>query len=167
VVARNQNVDLFIGNYKNFLHTFFYTLNEEIILGALFLKGIQHYRKKTPAWIISVGVAVCFTIIHFVFFQWIFDNRGPLGVFTLLSLLAVGIARNNLILRTGHIGYSWALHFGWVYIMLGSSHYQRITEHYLTDFERFEVYLGDVRVMGVCIALAIATFMKFKKTTSF
>ncbi len=166
VVAEPKEIQLYPGNYKNFLHTLFYTLNEEIILGALLLKGIRYYFKKLPDWQISVGVAIIFSIIHFVFFKWIFINTGNLGIFTLLSLVAVGIARNNLILRTGHIGYSWALHFGWIYIMLGSMHYNLLSEQYLTDFERFEFYLGDFRILGVCIALAIASFMVFKKSTS-
>lgn len=166
VVDQQQNIQFFPGNYKNFSHTLFYTLNEEIILGALFLKGIRHYFKKLPDWQISVGVAIIFSIIHFVFFKWIFNNSGNLGTFTLLSLVAVGIARNNLILRTGHIGYSWALHFGWIYIMLGSLHYNPISQQYLTDLERFEFYLGDFRILGVCIALAIASFMVFKKSAS-
>ena len=166
LVAFPNEIRISPGNYKNFTHTLFYTLNEEIILGALLLKGARHCLKKTNEWHIVVIAAFVFSVVHFVFFSWIFTNTGNLGFFTLLSLFAVGIVRNNLILRTGHIGYSWALHFGWIYIMLGSFHYNTANKFFLSDFERFELYLGDFRISGVCIALAIASFMVFKKTTS-
>lgn len=159
-VANGNNIRLIPGNYKNLIHTLFYTLNEEIILGALLLKGIQHFAKKTPAWLISVGTALIFAIIHFVFFRWVFKNNGNLGLVTLLSLFTVGVVRNNLILRTGHIGYSWALHFGWIYVMLGSSHFDQTGNVFLNDFERFQVYLGDYRILITCLVLVVFSFIK-------
>lgn len=162
-VAKANHIVLIPGNYKDFFHVLFYTLNEEIIIGALLLKGIQQRLKKSPEWIISVGTALVFTIIHFVFFRWIFLNSGNLTAVTLLSLFAVGVVRNNLILRTGHIGYSWALHFGWVYMMLGYSHFDQAGNVFLNDFERFGIYLGDLRIFVVCLVLVILSFMKWPK----
>lgn len=165
-VAQKNGIHVFPGNYKNFVHTLFYTLNEEIILGALLLKGIKNTCKKSPDWMISTGVAIIFAFIHYAFFKWIFNNRGDLNLFTLLSLFAVGVFRNNLILKTGHIGFSWALHFAWIYIMLGSSHLVKAKDYYMNDFERFEMYLGDSKILTICLALAILSFMKFQKVTS-
>lgn len=166
LVAAGHQIRFYPGNYKNCIHTLFYTLNEEIILGALLLKGIQHFAKKAPDWFISVCTAFIFAIIHFVFFKWIFRNTGNLDFITMLSLFAVGIIRNNLILRTGHIGYSWALHFAWIYVMLGSSHFDQTQNVFLTDFERFQVYLGDFWVLNACLLLVILSFLKLKKSTN-
>ena len=165
-IAQKNGVQIFTGNYKDVVHTLFYTLNEEIVIGALLLKGIKQALKKTPDWMISVGVAFVFAIIHLVFFKWVFLNKGDLGVITLLSLFAVGIFRNNLILKTGHIGFSWAIHFAWVYIMLGSQHLINVKEYYLSDFERFEMYLGDIRILIACSVLVVLSFFFRRKTIS-
>ncbi|HPJ06356.1 MAG TPA: hypothetical protein PLK17_12665 [Bacteroidales bacterium] len=60
----------------------------------------------------SVALALFFALIHFVFYKWIFLDRGIIGMLTHTSLFMVGFVRNSLILMTGHIGYSWALHLG-------------------------------------------------------
>ncbi|MDX1284622.1 MAG: hypothetical protein R3182_06410 [Draconibacterium sp.] len=165
VIAGDHQIQIIPGNFKNFTHTFFYTLNEEIVVGALLLKGIKSMAKKTPDWVISLGAALVFSLIHFVFFKWIFINSGNLSIITLSSLFFAGIIRNNLILKTGHIGYSWAFHFGWIYIMLGSSHLDRASEIFLNDFERFGIYLGDYRTLIVCLVLAVASFFVLKKNS--
>jgi hypothetical protein len=149
------------------LHTFFYSLNEEIIMGALLLKGIRFRWRKVKDWKISIIVALGFSIIHFVFFKWIFLNAGNLNFLILLSLFCVGILRNNLILKTGHIGYSWAIHFAWIYPMLGSQHFKSPDKYYLSDFERFDIYLGDYRTVIITALLAsISFFLLNTKTTS-
>lgn len=165
-IAATQNIKVIGGGYKNFTHTLFYTLNEEIVIGALLLKGIHYYRKSLPKWLISVGTAFVFAGIHFIFFRWIFNNQGNIGLTALTSLFFTGIIRNNLILKTGHIGYSWALHFGWIYIMLGSSHYNIAGKFFLNDFERFVIYLGDYRTLIVCLILAALSFFYLNKSTS-
>lgn len=165
-IAKVNNIQVIPGNYKNLIHVFFYTLNEEIVLGSLLLKGIQNYRKKLPKWVISVGIAICFSIIHFVFYKWIFKNSGSLSLITLISLFLTGIIRNNLILKSRHIGYSWALHFGWIYFMLASSHYNLTNKLFLNDFQRFELYLGDYRTLVICLLLAGLSFYFLKRPTS-
>lgn len=165
IVARSNHIQVQSGNCKHILHTFFYTLNEEIIMGALVLKGIRFRWKKLNDWKISVGVALCFSLIHFLFFKWVFINTGNLNFLILLSLFCVGILRNNLILKTGHIGYSWAIHFGWVFPMLGCSHFNKIDKYYLTDLERFDIYLGDYRTTIITLLLAIVSFFLLNKRT--
>jgi len=165
-VGQSENILVIPGNYKNFLHTFFYTLNEELVIGALLLKGIKYFRKKIPDWFVSVWIAAVFSLFHFIFFKWIFKNSGELGWITMMSLFFAGIVRNNLILKTGHIAYSFSLHFAWIYVMLGSSHFSKTDKVFLNDFERFEMYLGDYRVLVVCLILVILSFLYPKKTTS-
>ena len=164
-IAEGNNIQVQPGNYGDILHTFFYSLNEEIIMGALLLKGIKHRWLNVSEWKISVGIALGFSILHFVFFKWIFLNSGNLNFTILLSLFFVGIFRNNLILKTGHIGYSWAIHFGWVFPMLGCAHFNKIQENYLTDFERFDIYLGDNTTAIISAFLAISSFLIFRKKT--
>ena len=166
-IAEGNSIQVQQGNYKDILHTFFYSLNEEIIMGALLLKGIKHRWGNLNEWKISIGVALIFSVIHFVFFKWIFLNTGNLNSIILLSLFCVGIIRNNLILKTGHIGYSWAIHFGWVFPMLGCAHFNKIQEYYLSDFERFEIYMGDNITAIVAATLAISSFLIFSKKTIF
>ena len=161
-ICTRQGLEFIPGNFRNLIHTVFYTLNEEIILGALLLKGLKFWKRKTPNWIISVSTAILFSLIHFVFFKWIFKSSGNLSIITLLTLFVIGVFRNNLILRTGHIVYSWALHFVWIYFMLGSSHYKISTDTFLNDFERFEIFLGNPLILIICAGLAIISFMKFK-----
>ena len=166
-IAEANHIDIQKGNYKDILHTFFYSVNEEIIMGALVLKGIKYRWGKINNWKISVGVALGFSLVHFVFFKWIFLNTGNLNFLILLSLFCVGILRNNLILKTGHIGYSLAVHFAWVFPMLGYSHLYPLNRHYLTDFERFDIYLGDYRTVIIVLILAIISFFLLNtKTTS-
>jgi len=167
-IAKAHNIVVIKGNYMDLIHTFFYTLNEEIIMGALLLKGIKYRWKEIENWKISVGVAFVFSLVHYLFFKWIFLNSGSLNVFILFSLFCVGILRNNLILKTGHLGYSWAIHFAWVLPMLGHLHLQTNNKYYLTDLERFDLYLGDYRTAIITSLLAIASFYFLnKKAISF
>jgi hypothetical protein len=158
-IAEANNIYVQKGNYKDSIHTVFYSLNEEIIMGALLLKGIKYRWGEIKNWKISLGVAFVFSLIHFVFFKWIFLNSGNLNFLILLSLFGVGILRNNLILKTGHIGYSWAIHFAWVLPMLGYSHLYTADKRYLTDFERFDLYLGDHRTAIITSLLATISFL--------
>ena len=62
--------------------------------------------------------------------------------------------RNSLILQTGHIGYSWALHFGWMVVMFGSKHIDLNSNLRVTEPERFNLYLGSIEMLGISIVLA-------------
>lgn len=165
-VGQTAGIKIHAGNYKDVVHTLFYTLNEEIVLGALLLKGFRHLSKKSPDWTISVTAAFLFAVLHFVFFRWVFRTPGNLSTLTLLSLFAVGVFRNNLIIRTGHIGYSWALHFGWIFVMLGSDHFSTSGGVFLNDLDRFELYLGDHRIVMLCLVPAGLSLLLLRKPTS-
>lgn len=158
-IALHQNIEIRYKSVNNFLHIIFYTLNEEIVLGALLLNWIRVNLKRTPLWIISITVALAFSLIHFVFFRWIFDNKGDLSLLTLGSLWMVGIIRNNLIMGTGHIGFSWAIHAGWVGIMFGFVHFNQEIKKFMTDLERFNFYLGNIRIADILILIAAISFL--------
>jgi hypothetical protein len=167
LIARNNQIEIRLRSYKTLVHSLFYTLNEEIIIGALLLKGIRHRWKKLSKPLISLTVALAFALVHFIFYKLIFVASGNLSLITIVTLFLVGVFRNNLILKTGHIGYSWALHFGWIYVMLGCQHLNLLTAKYLTDFDRFQMYLGDFRVMIISLVLAGFSFYLIKKKLLF
>jgi hypothetical protein len=131
----------------------FYVLNEEIVLGAILLFTLVYKWKVSPI-IASVCLAVGFALIHYVFYRWVFADRGILGISTLVTLFLVGFVRNSLILHTGHIGYSWALHFGWIAIMFGSRHTYLETNMYVSEHESFNIYLGSTEMLVLSIMMA-------------
>jgi len=138
---------------RNYYHDVFYILNEEIILG-----GIPIYymvaRYKINSVKVSVGLAFIFTLMHLVFYRWIFLEKGLIEPVTLISLFMVGIVRNNLIIVSRHIGYSWALHFGWMVVLFGSSPYWIESGNRLTEPERFNMFLGSNEMLATSIVLA-------------
>jgi len=140
-------------NWRDYYHVLFYVINEEIVIGAILLFTLV-YKWKMKALVASICVAVVFAILHFVFYRWIFSDRGALGISTLITLFLVNFVRNSLILHTGHIGYSWALHFGWIAIMFGSRHTYISTNMYVSELESFNTYLGSTEMLVLSIVLA-------------
>ena len=152
-IANKHNVQIRFTNWRNYYHDIFYILNEEIVLGAILLFAMVNKIKIRPI-VASIGLAVFFALIHFVFYMWIFKDRGIIGVSTLTTLFLIGFVRNSLIFQTGHIGYSWALHFGWIVIMFGSMHIDLNSNLRVTEPERFNLYLGSIEMLIISIIIA-------------
>lgn len=152
-IANKYNVQIGFTNWRNYFHDIFYILNEEIVIGAILLFALVNKLKIKPI-IASVGLAVFFALMHFVFYMWIFKDRGIIGISTLTTLFLVGFVRNSLIFQTGHIGYSWALHFGWMVVMFGSMHIDSNTNLNVTEPERFNLYLGSIEMLVISIIIA-------------
>jgi hypothetical protein len=104
---------------------------------------------------ISLLLAVIFALIHLAFYQWIFLDRGTLQISTLITLLMIGFLRNNLIMYCRHIGYVWAIHFGWIAVMLDSVHRYGKTGQRLSELERFNLYLGSPTMLTISTFLAL------------
>jgi hypothetical protein len=162
-IAEKCDVAIVLTKWKNYYHSFFYTLNEEIILGSILLFSLKKAIGNRPL-LISVGVAVVFSVIHFIFYKWIFLDRGILSITTLAVLALIGIVRNNLILTYGHLGYAWALHFSWIAVMFGSHHFYTIDSRRLTEPERFNMYLGSTSMLLISTILAILSVILLKQT---
>ncbi len=152
-IANKHNVQISFTNWRDYYHDIFYILNEEIVIGAILLFALVHRRKIKPL-IASVGLAVFFALIHFAFYKWISNDKGLIGISTLTTLFLVGFVRNSLIIQTGHIGYSWALHFGWMVVMFGSMHIDLNTNLRVTEPERFNLYLGSIEMLIISIIIA-------------
>lgn len=152
-VGNKSNIQIEYGNWRDYLHVLFYVLNEEIVLGAILLFALVNEWKIRPV-VASLCLAVLFSMLHFIFFKWIFADRGVLGISTLITLFLVGFIRNSLIFQTGHIGYSWAFHFGWIAVMFGSIHNSLTSNMYFTEHELFNLYLGSTEMLIISIILA-------------
>lgn len=159
-IGDKAGVGIQFTEYGNYIHDIFYTLNEEIILGAILLFNLSKRMKAHPL-IISAGVAIIFSLIHFVFYKWIFLQKGIIATDTLFTLFLIGFFRNNLILKFRHIGYSWAFHFGWMAVMFGSYHYYHNTLNQLTQVDRFNLYLGSSKMLVTAVIMAIVSMGLF------
>ncbi len=154
-----------VGGLSVSIHHVFYTLNEEIVLGALFLGLMKRvYNGFHPA-VISVMVAVFFALLHYGVYRWVFIKgaRGILSIYTILALFAIGVVRNNLILNTRHIGYAWALHLGWIGAMLGSGYMIFENSRRLTELERLNIFIGSPWTLGITMTLMFLSFLLFLK----
>ncbi len=161
-IAAKFGIQIRMTNWRNYYHDIFYTLNEEIVLGALILFFLTGKAGLKPV-VASVILAICFAFIHYVFYRWIFNDRGVIGTLTLVTLFMVGFIRNTLILRTGHIGYSWALHFGWMAVMFGSMHVDPVSDRMLSEPLRFNMYLGSAAMLVItAIIAALLMFIQVK-----
>lgn len=163
-IGKDSNIKISFTQWQNYFHDVFYILNEEIVLGAIILFSIQKRYAISPA-LLSIFLALLFSLMHFVFYKWVFLNKGILDWSTMFVLFLVGFIRNNLIIFTKHIGYSWALHFGWMVIMLGCNHYNQDSEKYLTELDRFNIYLGSAHMLIVSIVLSVLSFLLLVKNT--
>jgi hypothetical protein len=152
-IAKAHDVFITTGSFTNYVHNFFYILNEEIILGAMMLYLLIRRFKVNP-FSASLGLAVVVSLAHFVLYKWYFRDKDYLEITTLITLTSVVFVKNNLIIRFKQIGYAWALHFGWMAVMYGSSHYFTTGERQLTDLEKFDLYLGSSGVMLASLLLA-------------
>jgi len=165
-IATKHNIEIMSTSYRYYFHSVFYTLNDEIILGALLLFYCIKSFKLHPL-LISAAVAVIFSILHFIFYKWIFLDTGIIQPLTLTTLFVVGFLRNNLIITFGHIGYSWAFHFGWMTVMFGSYHFNTLSREILTGSQRFNLCLGSLEMLFIATILAgISVWIYLRKNKS-
>jgi len=162
-IAEKLNVSIIhISKWIDYYHDVFYILNEEIVLGALVLFYFTQKRKIKPIYA-SVGLALFFSAIHFVFYRWIFTDRGIIQIPALITLFLIGFVRNNLIIVYGHVGYSWALHFGWIVIMFGSIHLHNDTQMIMSEPDRFTTYIGSIEMLVLSFILASLSLLNWLK----
>ena len=152
-IGSKHNIRIEYHNWRDYYHVLFYVLNEEIVLGAILLFALVYKWKIRPL-LASLCLAVLFSLIHYIFYKWIASESGILSISTLITLFLVGFVRNSLIILSGHIGYSWALHFGWIAIMFGSSHTSVDSTMYFSEPASFNLYLGSTEMLIISVMLA-------------
>lgn len=153
-ISSLNNIGIISRNIFRLDHIFFYTLNEELILGALLLFSLKNKFNKLNPLFISIGIAFIFSAAHYIMYRWIFEVHTAIDLLTLASLLLIGVLRNNLILKTGHIGYSWALHLCWINIMLGFSFYYKADNYFVSEIETFYIFIGNRLTFAIAFTLA-------------
>jgi membrane protease YdiL (CAAX protease family) len=138
-----------------YLHTLGQTLNEEMLFGALILAGMQRAFSRTSPFLIASLVAFGFSGLHFIFYAWVVlpPNSGALTASALFVLLGIGMLRNTLILKTGHIAYSWSVHLCINLVgLIGMYSFENGVE--LTEPQVFNYILGSpVAVILSCFVL--------------
>ena len=153
-----ESVSIVHSSFRHYIHNFFYIINEEVVFGALLLY-FMHERLSLRPEVASGLLAVVVALGHLALYKWYFRDQGLLAGTAVVSLFFVAFAKNNLIIRFGHIGYAWALHFGWMVIMYGCIHLYSETGTALTDLEKFNVYLGALPVTLLTAMVATFTLM--------
>ena len=149
------------------VHTIGQTLNEEMILGALLLTSLTARYQRAPLLLVSAVVAALFAALHYIFYAWrpeSWINYGVLSIITLLTIFAVGLLRNNLILAAGNIAFAWAAHLGWNLVFMDSS-YVSTTQARLAEPAVFNTVLGNVLVLGIIAAGAAGTVIYSRHVT--
>jgi len=142
------------------LHTCGQTLNEELVLGALLLGLVRRWLPRSGTLAISVLVAALFTAFHYGFYALRpvgMPHHGELTLLSLLTLFAVGVMRNRLILASGHIGCAWAIHFGWNACFMAGAFRFRETGEPLDEPQLFNLLLGTPLTTGIAIGAAALT----------
>ena len=157
-IGSKNDISILFTSLGNYYHDVFYILNEEIILGGIPIFLLVSKLKINPIKV-SIGLALIFAIVHFAFYKWVFIDRGIIEFQTLFTLFLVGIVRNNLIIVNKHIGYSWALHFGWMVILFGFLPIWVETDTVVTEPERFNIFLGSTEMLIISIVLASISLM--------
>jgi len=152
-----------------YLHTLGQTLNEELVLGALLLFALRRFLRLPPLGI-AVGAGALFSLLHLAFYggflPWIgHANGGMISGSALLTLFAVGVARNALILGAGHIGYAWALHLGWNAVFLGGTFVRPDALTPFSEPDRFNTFLGAPPALAASLLLAAGVLWWYGRKT--
>ncbi|MCY1720238.1 hypothetical protein OU798_07780 [Prolixibacteraceae bacterium Z1-6] len=155
-VALRQQIRIEFAGWKNLCHNVFYILNEEIVFGSVILFSLIRSKNVKPL-AASIGLAFIFSTGHFIFYKWIFLDKGILEISTLCTLFFIAVVRNNIILYTGHIAYSWSLHFGWMFVMFGCNHIDVYTNTSMSELTRFNMYLGTTTMVVVSFLMAVGS----------
>ncbi len=126
-----------------FHRSYLQTLNEEILAGAVPLLWSPLRRWRSSAVVVAVLFAVAHDAVSF----------GRLEPLTVVTLAAVGVVRNVLIVRAGHVAFSWAFHLAWnLTFFRGALVFEGAS---LDQPDRFNLVLGDPWLALVAGLLAV------------
>ncbi len=130
-------------------------LNEEIVLGALLLFGLE--RRLPHRVLLALVVSLIFAGLHYLMYRpW--GLQHALLPTTLTTLFAVGVLRTGSILQARHVGYAWALHAGWNLVMFSGQWRETVSNRTLTEPQVFDALLGSppltlLSVLGASLLL--------------
>ncbi len=144
------------------IHTVGQTLNEEIVLGFILLLRLRLISFfKDPA-VLSIAASLAFTVFHFLFYLLSPFQGAALDWMTLSGIFLIGTVRNNLILRFNHIGYAWAVHYGWNYVMFGGEFYYG--ETLIREYDVFRFFIGSQQSLILFFLISLVSFAVLLKS---
>lgn len=142
--------------WANYLYYIPETFNEEMLVGAMLLFGLERRRKNANHVIIAVFVALVFSLMHQALYKFSPVQPGiTLTYTTLATLFFVGVLRNALILKTRKIIYSWAIHLSFNLIFFPGFFIDKATGNLASEPEKFNVAFGNRPMFFLTLALAI------------
>lgn len=137
-----------------FLQTIGQTLNEEIIFGGLILLSLKRFFSGKHSSVISMVIAVIFSVFHLLFFHICSEaNRGNLLFLTLFNLFIFRLITNNMIIYTNHIFYAWAIHFGWNVVFL-----RNVIQTGFNEPKLFNTFIGSKIMLLFLLLLLLFSF---------
>lgn len=144
-----------LGEYMYYIPE---TLNEEMLLGAFLLMGLERNFRSLDVNVIAIMVALLFCLMHQAMYMWSPVQGGVvLTTETLLSLFVVGLIRNALILKTRQITFAWALHLSFNLIFFPGFFIDMDTKTLAGEPERFNIVFGNwAMVLAIGIAAIAA-----------
>lgn len=146
-----------IGDYLYYITE---TFNEEMLIGALLLLGLQRNFRRLDKNIIAICVALIFSLMHQALYHWSPAQQGILlSIQTILTLFFVGIIRNALILKTRKIAFSWAIHLSFNMIFFSGFFINSTTGKLASEAERFNIVFGNLTMVLITGLLAISSLI--------
>jgi len=148
------------------LGTYFYyfpeTFNEEMLIGAIPLMGLERRFNKLNKNIIAISVALIFSLMHQVLYKYSPYQPGILlTVSSLSALFFVGILRNILIMKTRKIAYSWAIHLSFNLVFFAGFFVHGSTKVIASEPERFNIIFGNITMLIITGFLALISLIWF------
>ncbi|NCB06529.1 MAG: CPBP family intramembrane metalloprotease [Bacteroidia bacterium] len=132
----------------NYLYYLPETFNEEMLIGALLLLGLERRFKKSDKNFIAIGVALIFSLMHQGLYKWSPVQSGELlTLTTIVTLFFVGILRNSLILKTRNIAVSWAIHLSFNMVFFSGLFINGKTGKFPNEPEVFNIVFGNLPML--------------------
>ena len=141
-----------LGTYAYYIPE---TFNEEMLIGAILLMGLERRFEKLNRNIIAISVALIFSFMHQALYKYSPYQPGILLTATTIStLFFVGILRNVLILKTRKIAYSWAIHLSFNLVFFAGFFVNMSTGDFASEPERFNIVFGSIIMLLLTGSLA-------------
>ncbi len=143
----------------NYLYYIPETFNEEMLIGALLLMGIERRFEKLNKNYIVVIVALIFSVMHQGLYKWSPVQSGELlTLTTIATLFFVGVLRNSLILKTRNIALSWAIRLSFNMVFFSGLFINTGNGEFQDEPEVFNIVFGN-RTMFILTGLLALTSM--------
>lgn len=144
----------------NYLYYLPETFNEEMLIGALLLMGLERRFKKLDKNYIAIIVALIFSLMHQELYRWSPVQSGELlTLTTLMTLFFIGILRNSLILKTRNIALSWAIHLSFNMVFFSGLFINTKTGKFPGEPEVFNIVFGNPIMLVLTGLLALTSII--------